>query len=182
MEGIRGPSVIARDIANAACVNKELYAASKSAFQHLSSFCSPILQLLRYLRPATNGQQRQNTRLASNEALWNLLVSNPASLTVKQVQSLAIAVGVPDRCSRVVTVVRLLEVLGLECPTAVAARLTASIMKEKQTVPINLITQCSKVSTLTHTNEFLKVLETVNQMPISECPTMPCEKSAMRLP
>ena len=128
LEGVRGPSVIARDLCNVSRVNKELYIASLPAFQHLGSLCETIQQSLYY---PSYSQYYNTVSSGDTDALWDILVSNPTSLICGQLKIMLAGFGMETAWTKVVMTHKLLQQLGIQKPTRYPAQLLLSVRKEK---------------------------------------------------
>ena len=127
LNGVRGPSVIARDLCNVSRVNKELYIASLPAFEHLSSLCKPI---------QTEIQLETRSPYCSSvpqdiDNLWAMLITEPTSLKTGQLNSMLSAFQIHGTWSKVVTTHKLLQQLGINRPTRYPACILIAVRQEK---------------------------------------------------
>ena len=130
LNGVRGPSVIARDLSNVSRVNKELYIASLPAFQHLSTLCDPIKTCLgvtsRLYSHHLMGPE------ADKDEVWNMLISDPASLSSAQLKSMSLAMHLPTAPPKAVLAHKLMQQIGIDGPVRHPARLLLAIRLEKK--------------------------------------------------
>ena len=111
VEGVRGPSVIARDLINASMASKELYSASLPAFQHLSSFCPPMP--------------------CGADELWNAFVSDPMAMRLEDIKTLAKKSSVKVSQPRPALIVQLMNYMKLQRPSRIPAKLLKAVMRER---------------------------------------------------
>ena len=138
IKGVRGPSVIARELCNLSMVNKELYSATLPAFQHLSTLCRPIQCLLpissSYTTDESDLEEMEDTRVRVEDRLWESFVSDPASMTQAQLKSMCQATQLHSASTKATTALRLLRQIGIEQPTRIPARLLISVKKERKEI------------------------------------------------
>ena len=104
LKGVRGPSVIARELSLISQVNKELYAASQPAFQHLSNLCPSLDSIVKRLRAyKCNSAIKEVTTehgvvlpWACSDSIpdtpqWDAFVSDPKSLKAAELRFLCSA-------------------------------------------------------------------------------------------
>ena len=129
-EGVRGPSVIARDLCNVSRVNKELYLASLPAFQHLGHLCPPINCSFSTFIVSKN---RDAILKGDTDTLWDVLFSEPASLTYEQLKDMCAAMALEYNSGRTKSVMahKLLKTLRMKQPTRYPARLILAVWKER---------------------------------------------------
>ena len=125
--GVRGPSVVARDLCNLSRVNKELYIASSSAFQHLSSLCEPI-------HSSITLTQANLCTLPQAEIsdLWERLVSDPGTLGYRELQTMYDALGLTGKFTKATLAHKLCQQIGIDRPTNFSARLLLAVRKERK--------------------------------------------------
>ena len=125
-KGLRGPSVIARDLINASLTCKELFAAALPAMQHLGQMCPSL--------PST-----------VSEDLCNEFVLNPDSLLLSEIKTLAKSRGVRTSQQKPIIIVELIQRMGLKRPIRVPIRLVQAVVKEKQSYTEELTMTASKM-------------------------------------
>ena len=112
---IRGPSVVARDLCNASMTCKDLYAASLSAFQRLSSLCAE----------------------KEMEHQWQCLLSDPCNsdlLSDEVIATLLRRTKLRQFGSREINVHTLYRAVGQSQPTRLPARLILTVAEEKSQI------------------------------------------------
>ena len=129
-DGVRGASVIARDLCNASCVSKELYIASIPAFQHLSTLCLPLQDCFWNLPPQGKRFRYYGYTLTQNH-LWDSLISNPSALNHQDLYYLYADMGFDDTLPKERMVIKILERWGLKHPTGRPARAVFAVQYEK---------------------------------------------------
>ena len=145
-EGVRGPSVIARDLCNVSRVNKELYIASLPAFQRLGHLCPPIHCSFPTAIISKNGDA---VLKADTDPLWDVLLSEPASLTYDQLQMMGAAMASGYNIGRTKSVIthRLLKTVRIKQPTRYPARLILAVRKERYSTDMPLAQLYLKATT-----------------------------------
>ena len=112
LEGVRGASVVARDIINASMACKELYAAALPALHHLGTCCPSVL--------------------AGDDKTWDRLASSPCSITRQDIWFSSMAeVRQSGYYSHEVKLVQLMRYLGLRRPSRAPASLLRAVLSEK---------------------------------------------------
>ena len=110
-EGVRGPSVVARDLMNASFTCKELYNASQPAFQHLSTFCEVMPH--------------------GTDELWTTFVSDPTALRLDEIRTLAKATSIKISQPRSALIIELMNTLKLHKPSRIPAKVLKAVLREK---------------------------------------------------
>ena len=128
LEGVRGPSVVARELIHISLVSKELYTASLSGFQRLSQSCRTIKDSAALARPFLTWRRAEiegkKPPIVRENALWDKLVSDPLSLKMTELKDLSATLGLYANGSdpKSVVTLDLFEFLGLQTPTRVPAQ------------------------------------------------------------
>ena len=152
LEGVRAPSVIARELCTISMVSKELHAASLSALQHLSSKCRTIKESAAIERPymswARRQKERDNPPTTPDDSHWDAFVSDPAAAKTKDLSNMLAAVGLYSSGPKAIMSLDLMNFLGLQVPSQVPARLLLAVAKEKEQYDENLAMLCSRVNRL----------------------------------
>ena len=111
LEGVRGASVVARDIINASMACKELYAAALPALHHLGTCCPSVL--------------------AGDDKTWDRLASSPCSITRPDIYLSSMAEVKCGYHSHEIKLVQLMRYLGLRRPSRAPASLLRAVLSEK---------------------------------------------------
>ena len=146
INGIRGISVIARELSLAARVNKEFYAASLPAFKHLSNLCPSLDSLLPNLRNETEAQDASQAVSSTSSAslnldssIWDALVADPRRPTALEIKLMYTAMGFNESQPKDVMAFELMAHFKLMHPTPLPARLIFAVLAEKkEQVPVEL--------------------------------------------
>lgn len=109
-EGVRGVSVVARDLCNARMLCKELTFPTQHVFKHLSNLC-----------PAIRGPEK----------LWEVFGRDPFSLKVPQLKELAKTMQIRVSDPKAVLIVNLQQRVGITQPTTVPVNVVAAVKLEK---------------------------------------------------
>ena len=132
-DGIRSVSVIARDIINASKASKELYSAAGPALQLLGTHCG--------VPPGS-------------EELWNKFVSDPCSLVLKDIKTLAKLSNLRPSLPKQTLIFKMMDCLLLPQPTRAPARLVKEVSVEKYTWILNHINVSKTKPWKPGTNDF----------------------------
>ena len=130
--GVRSASVIARDISNASSTKKQLYIASKAAFEHLSTLCPPLKESLPFIAAKRPKFQCYKARLftpfeAVEEQYWNKVIHDPASLSIGNLEVLCDYNGLPESECKETMIFRLASQFGVRYPTRIPAKLAGAV-------------------------------------------------------
>ena len=137
LEGVRGPSVVARELIHISMVSKELYTASLCGFQRLSQSCRTIKDSAALARPFLTWRraeiEEKKPPVVREDALWDKLVSDPLSLKMTELKDLSATLGLYANGSdpKSTVTLDLFEFLGLQTPTRVPAQVILAVSKEK---------------------------------------------------
>ena len=155
LDGVRGPSVIARELGVAAQVNRELHAASWQAFEYLASQCQPIEESLACIgnmaaehamgsspsSPLSTSSTQSHTEFPCAElsdTAWDILIHNPGALTLGELRILYSAAGLKLYSVSFTCLVTALKChVDLEYPSAAPVRLRLAVTQEKRQSIIN---------------------------------------------
>ena len=107
-EGVRGLSVVVRDLLNLRLVCKELNAVGADAFRQLAETCSP----------------------REDSELWDNLLSDPMGLTVTQIRKSTGQLRNRVSVLKEVLVVEIFKRLGLRRPISIPARVFLGVREE----------------------------------------------------
>ena len=152
-KGVRGPSVIARELSLVSRVSKEVYAASRSAFQHLSTLCPSTDSIV--LKLKLRGREYDECQIIDNKvvthsgivhtwesldsnpgsAQWdafNAFVSDPKSLTAVKLKFLCAAMHLRISPPKAVLIQELMKSMSLKYPTPTPARLVLAVQWERR--------------------------------------------------
>ena len=129
-EGLRGPSVIARDLIDASLTCKEVHAATLPALQHLAQMCPSISATV-------------------SDELWNEFVVNPSKLNLSDIKNLAKSGGVSLGQRKSIITVQIMERMGLTRPIRVPARVLKAVVREKCERPEGVLQMCHRIPGLT---------------------------------
>ena len=145
LKGVRGPSVIAREISLISQVNKELYAASQPAFQHLSNLCPSLDSIVKRLRDYRCNSAvkevitehgvvyaRASSDLIPDTPQWDAFVSDPKSLRSGELKSLCSAMHLTVSRPKAVLIQALMKSMNLHYPTPTPACLIFAVQFERQ--------------------------------------------------
>ena len=139
IDGVRGPSVIARELSLISRVNKDFYAASLPAFQHLSNLCltieSAVTELRHYSpvrRFSTEHGGYDVPPSIPDPPQWDAFVSDPKSLKAAELRSLCAAMHFSTSRPKAVLIRKLMQSVSLEYPTPTPARLVFAIQCERR--------------------------------------------------
>ena len=108
-EGMRGLSVVVRDLVNLRLVCKELNVVVGDAFRELAETCTP----------------------KADSGLWDRCLMNPMGLSVVQLKKMAAQLGNRISVSKPVLVAEIFRKLGLAQPINVPARVYLDVRQEK---------------------------------------------------
>ena len=131
LEGVRGPSVIARELSLVARVNKELYASSQPAFQYLSNLCPSIDSMVHKLELRREHSTRR-PRPIPDSSQWSAIVSDPKSLSSAELISLCLALNLIFSRPKDVLILELMKSMSLKHPTPTPARLVLAVQCERR--------------------------------------------------
>ena len=112
-KGLRGPSVIARDLINASLTCKELFAAVLPAMQSLGQMCPSISPTV-------------------SDELWSDFMLRPNNLLLSEIKTLAKSGGVKVSQQKPIIIAELIQSLGLTRPIRIPARLLKEVVREKK--------------------------------------------------
>ena len=128
--GVRACSVISRDLVNASMACKELHVASRAAFRHLKN-----VQL---------GQS--GVRSTPQEGgLLDQFLSDPNSLRLDQIRSIAKSCGVKVSQPKPVLIMDVLNVMNLKAPSQIPASVLMAVNLEKTRCDSAFCSQCMKI-------------------------------------
>ena len=119
-DGVKGPSVIARDLCNVRSVNKELYRASAPALQHLNTICSSI-------KNKVTGKLRS---ISQRQDLMQPLISDPGSLSKSDLETLSSSINLNSK-TRATMAMDLFRAIGLKFHTCCPAHLVFMVLAER---------------------------------------------------
>ena len=109
-QGVRGVSVVARDLCNAGMACKELYVSARQAFHHLAAHCPPI----------------------KLEAEWAACLKGPMALKLLQLKVLAPGARLQKSLPKPSLALGLLQAWNLQCPTSVPPRVIMEVARERE--------------------------------------------------
>ena len=180
LDGVRGPSVVARDISSAAISCKEIYAASLPAFQRLSTLCRSISASLQlgerrvwYRRPESLAG------ISPDDQMWESFVRNPKSVKAKNIKALHHELGLTGCHQKSIMISEVLNALKLMQPSLIPARLLIAVMKERTQLPEELIESCSHVPALDNHSDYEKGAEYLERG-LRSCILSTCSLFAIR--
>ena len=153
IEGVRGPSVIARDICNAGRTCKEIHAARIHAFQRLGTLCRPIKESLKIGRITKTYRYGAKTKAepelyVPEDKIWDAALQDPMSLTLKDLKALHKALDLSGSKPKSVMAIEILEALQLSKPSSVPARLIVAVAKERKEILSSLTTTSADLKSL----------------------------------
>lgn len=129
LDGVRGVSVVARDICNACLSCPDMKAASHLAFKSLADRCPSL--------PTMN----------DDPDIWNQFILDPVSVRLDVMKRMARDLGLAVGGNKPVVVCRLFEQFGIEQPSVVPAKVLHAIHSEKssRSYPWALGTMCTTI-------------------------------------
>ncbi|WIA16631.1 hypothetical protein OEZ85_013294 [Tetradesmus obliquus] len=138
-DGVRGPSMVACDLANAALVSKDFHKASKFGFSTLKEQTAQlqVLPSSEFIIPAS--VQCSYETLARLQRLpaaggwswqqWAACLQDPMQFSVYELKKAARQLAMPSNSSKLVS--RILQAFGLQEPTSVAPQLLRAVLLER---------------------------------------------------
>ena len=115
LKGVRGVSVIARDLCNAGMACKELYVSAAQAQHRLAALCHPALPM-------------------KVNAAWTCCLQEPMALKLDELKELASRVGLQkfESLLKPTLALGLLKAWDLQCPTSAHPRVIMEVARERQ--------------------------------------------------
>ena len=128
-DGVRGLSVVARDLCNMRSVNKELYSVSMPAFQHLNELCSSITD--KFTKGSLHAYNYKLQIVLQQKERMETLVSDPASLSQADLKSLCSSIYIARSGTKATLAVNIFEAISLKHPTCCPSQLVLLVLAEK---------------------------------------------------
>ena len=131
-DGVRGASVVARDLCNVRTVNKELYRFSMPALQHLNAVCSPIKD-----KSMNNACYSYMREISKRQDLMQPLISDPASLSASDLKTIWRGLYWGNRGTKTKATMAMdsFSAIGLKFHTSCPAQLFLVLAEKKEERP-----------------------------------------------
>ncbi len=127
--GVRGVSVVTRDVLNACMSFPDMKLASTAALESLAQYCPDL--------PSSNG--------CLSLPIWDRLLSDPKAMRLGTLKNMVTVLGLTRRGTKPILVCRLFVFFGLQRPTITPAKVVNAIRLEKLNKSCDGLHMCQSI-------------------------------------